>query len=290
MTYELRGTGVWNAALRYGDAAEAAEAAAELESLGYSALWLPDVGGDLFQAVENVMAATTTTTVATGILNLWMHTPAETAEAYTRLTGQHGRRFLVGIGISHGSFIDQMKPGEYTRPLSRTEAYLDELDQQSPTVPADDRVLAALGPRMLALAGRKAAGTHPYNVMPEHTAAAREALGPGKLVAPEQAVVLETDPQRARSTARTFLATYLALPNYANNWFRHGLTPDDVVDGGSDRLVDALVAWGDEEAVAARVRAHRDAGADHVCIQVLTGEPVALARDEWRRLAPVLCG
>ncbi len=290
MTYELRGTGVWNAALRYGDAAEAAEAAAELESLGYAGRWLPDVGGDLFQAVENVLTATTTTTVATGILNLWMHTPAETAEAYARLTGQHGRRFLVGIGISHGSFIDLMKPGEYTRPLARTEAYLDELDQQSPTVPADDRVLAALGPRMLALAGRKAAGTHPYNVMPEHTAAAREALGPGKLVAPEQAVVLETDPERARTTARAFLATYLALPNYANNWFRHGLTPDDVLDGGSDRLVDALVAWGNEEAVAERVQAHRDAGADHVCIQVLTGEPVALARDEWRRLAPALCG
>jgi probable F420-dependent oxidoreductase len=290
VTYELSGTGIWNAALRYGDPGAAAEAAAELESLGYSAIWLPDVGGDLFPALENVLGATTTTTVATGILNLWMHTPAETAEAYTRMTADHGRRLLVGIGVSHGPFIDMVKPGEYQKPLAKTEAYLDELDEQSPTVPADDRVLAALGPKMLALAGAKAAGTHPYNVVPEHTAAAREALGPGKLVAPEQAVVLETDPDKARAIARSFLATYLALPNYANNWFRYGLTPDDTLDGGTDRLVDALIAWGDEDEIAARVQAHRDAGADHVCIQVLTDDQVALTLDGWRRLAPVLCG
>jgi probable F420-dependent oxidoreductase len=290
VTYELTGTGVWSAGLRYGDPAAAADAAAELESLGYSAMWLPDVGGDLFPAVENLLAATGTVTVATGILNLWMHTPAETAQAYTQLTGAHGRRFLVGIGVSHGPLIDAMKPGEYQRPLAKTEAYLDELDQESPTVPVDDRLLAALGPKMLELAGRKAAGTHPYNVVPGHTAAAWAALGPGKLVAPEQGVVLETDPDKARTIARSFLATYLALPNYANNWFRYGLTPDDARDGGSDRLVDALIAWGDEEAVAARVQAHRDAGADHVCIQVITGEPAALTLDGWRRLAPVLCG
>jgi probable F420-dependent oxidoreductase len=290
VTYDLTGTGIWSAGLRYGDRAEVADAAAELESLGYSALWLPDVGGDLFPAVENVLAATTTTTAATGILNLWMHTPAETAEAYARLTGEHGRRWLVGIGVSHGPFIDMVKPGEYVKPLAKTEAYLDDLDRESPTVPADDRVLAALGPKMLALAGRKAAGTHPYNVTPDHTAAARAALGPGKLVAPEQAVVLETDPDKARAAARAFLATYLALPNYANNWFRHGLTPEDAEDGGSDRLVDALIAWGDLDTIAARVQAHRDAGADHVCIQVITDEPVSLPLAQWRELAPALCG
>ena len=165
VTYELTGTGIWNAALRYGDHAAAADAAAELESLGYSAIWLPDVGGDLFPAVENLLGATRSMTVATGILNLWMHTPAETAQAYTRLTGAHGRRFLVGIGVSHGLLIDMLKPGEYQRPLAKTESYLDDLDRESPTVPADDRVLAALGPKMLALARTKAAGTHPYNVV-----------------------------------------------------------------------------------------------------------------------------
>ena len=289
MTYTLSGTGVWSGQLRYGDAAESADAAAELEALGYSALWLPDVGGDLFAAVENCLAATETTTVATGILNLWMHEPQDTAAEYTRLVGDHGERFLVGIGVSHGPLIDSGEPGRYRRPLARTERYLDELDGQSPTVPAPNRVLAALGPKMLDLAGRKAAGTHPYNVMPEHTAVARQALGPAKLVAPEQAVVLETNAEVARATARKFLATYLALPNYANNWFRMGFEPEDAEHGGTDRLVDALVAWGDEDTVARRVQAHRDAGADHVCIQVLTDDPFGYPLDGWRRLAPVLC-
>jgi probable F420-dependent oxidoreductase len=147
-------------------------------------------------------------------------------------------------------------------------------------------VLAALGPKMLALAAAKAGGTHPYNVSPGHTEDARRALGPGPLVAPEQAVVLERDPSRAREIARTFLATYLMLPNYVNNWFRFGITPEDTEDGGSDRLVDTIIAWGDPDALVGRVQAHFDAGADHVCIQVLTGD--ALPMGEWRELAPAL--
>jgi probable F420-dependent oxidoreductase len=284
----LGGVGIWNAALRYGDPGEAADAAAALEEQGYTALWLPDVGGNLFDALENVLAATSRVTVATGILNLWMHEPEDTAAQYTRLVGEHGHRLLVGIGISHAPLVDSVEPGRYKNPLARTEQYLDALDAIGDTVPRDDRLLAALGPRMLELAGAKAGGTHPYNVSPEHTAFARGILGPDKLVAPEQAVVLERDPERARAIARSFLATYLMLPNYVNNWYRFGITPEDTQDGGSDALVDTLVAWGDVDEIVARIRAHFDAGADHVCVQVLTDQPLGLPTEEWRELAPAL--
>src|SRR5262245_21162911 len=209
MAYPIHGVGVWSSALRYGDFAESADAAAALEELGYTALWLPDVGGNLFEALENVLQATDRVTIATGILNLWMHEPAETAAEYTRLVAEHGRRVLLGIGVSHAPLVEGFGVGEYVKPVARTEQYLDELDAIAETVPREDRVLAALGPRMLQLAATKAAGTHPYNVSPEHTAFAREHVGPDKLVVPEQAVVLERDPERARAIARTFLETYL---------------------------------------------------------------------------------
>jgi probable F420-dependent oxidoreductase len=285
---ELQGVGIWNPALRYGDAAVAAEAAAELESLGYTALWLPDVGGELFDAMENLLGATQDVTIATGILNLWLREPADTAAAYTRFVAEHGPRVLLGIGISHAPLVEGVGAGTYEKPVAKTEAYLDALDAIAETVPRDDRLLAALGPRMLDLSGAKAGGTHPYNVTPEHTAFARERLGPGKVVAPEQALVLERDPEKARTIARAFLAAYLTLPNYANNWFRFGFTPDDTLNGGTDALVDALIAWGDVDALVARVQAHFDAGADHVCVQVLTDNPLGLPTGEWRELAPAL--
>jgi probable F420-dependent oxidoreductase len=282
------GVGIWSGWLRYGDPPAAAEAAAELESLGYTALWLPDVGGDLFGALGNVLAPTDGITIATGIMNLWMHPAVDAGAAYASLVADHGDRLLMGIGVSHGAFIDHVRPGSYTRPLAHTAEYLDALDAADPTIPRDRRLLAALGPKMLELARTRTAGTHPYNVWPEHTAAARAALGPGGLVMPEQALVLETDPSRAREIARGFLATYLQLPNYANNWFRFGFTPDDAADGGTDALVDALVAWGDVGALVARVQEHFDAGADHVCVQVLTDEALAGPTAEWRELAPAL--
>jgi probable F420-dependent oxidoreductase len=288
VTYPLSGVGVWSGALRYGDPAAAAEAATELETLGYGALWLPDIGGDVFAAVANLLTATTTATVATGILNLWMHTPEETAEQYAALTAEHGRRFLVGIGVSHAPLVDMAEAGRYRQPLARTREYLDAIDATPTPIPATDRVLAALGPKMLELARTRAGGSHPYLVTPEHTAVARQALGADALVAPEQGVVLETDPAAARAIARGHLAGYLGLPNYSNNWKRFGFTDDDVEGGGSDRLVDALVAWGDETAIKARIDAHRDAGADHVCIQVLTPDAMSLPMAEWRRLASAL--
>jgi probable F420-dependent oxidoreductase len=284
----LTTTGVWAAPLRYGDPGAAASAAAELESLGYGAIWIPDVGGDVFGSVENLLGATSSLTVATGILNLWMHEPQEAAAQHARLTNAHGRRFLMGIGVSHAPLIDHATAGRYTKPLAHMRAYLDGLDAAPVPVAGEDRVLAALGPKMLELAGERTAGTHPYLVTPEHTGVARQALGPGKLVAPEQAVVLETDPIVARAIARSHLAGYLSLPNYTNNWKRFGFTDDDLADGGSDRLVDAFVAWGGEDAIVERVQAHRDAGADHVCVQVLTDNLWELPLAEWRTLAPAL--
>lgn len=286
---DLAGTGIWSAQLRYGDAAEVADAAAELEELGYSALWIPDVGGDVFDAVARLLGATRSLTVATGILNLWMHTPEDTADAYHRLVREHGERFLVGIGVSHASLIDAGEPGRYRRPLAAMARFLDGLDAApTPLAPAH-RVLAALGPRMLDLAAHRARGTHTYNVTPEHTARARATLGPSALILPEQMVALTTDVAEARTIARDTLTVYLTLPNYTENLRRLGFEEDDLARGGSDRLLDAVVAWGTPETIASRVRAHRDAGADHVCIQVL-GDPRRFPRAGWRELAPALTG
>jgi probable F420-dependent oxidoreductase len=284
---EITGTGIWSSGLRYGDPAEAAEAAAELEELGYSALWIPDIGGDVFGAVERLMVATRRATIATGILNLWMHSPGETANAHDRLTAAHGDRFLVGIGVSHAPLIDSIEPGRYGKPIAAMSAFLDGLDSApAPLAPAE-RVLAALGPKMLELAASRCAGAHPYNVTPEHTALAREAVGPSKLVLPEQAVALTTDPDLARKLGRDHLANYMTLPNYTNNLRRLGFSDADFGAGGSDRLIDALVAWGDDTAIEARIRQHRDAGANHVCIQVLSDEGM-LPRVAWRALAPIV--
>jgi probable F420-dependent oxidoreductase len=285
----LSGTGIWSGGLRYGDAGEAVEAAGELESLGYSALWIPDTGGDLFESLERLLGATTGITVASGILNLWMHTPEATAEAYSSFADAYGDRLLVGIGVSHAPLIDAAEPGRYRNPLASTAGFLDGLDAAVPPLPSDRRVLAALGPKMLELARQRTAGTHPYNVTPEHTAMAREAFGAEGLVLPEQAVALERDPSRARALGRAHLSFYFALPNYVNNLRRLGFGDDDFADGGSDRLVDALVAWGGEESIRERIDLHRAAGADHVCIQVLTDATApGLPLPQWRQLAPVL--
>jgi probable F420-dependent oxidoreductase len=285
----LTGTGIWSHALRYGDASEIAEAAAELEGLGYAALWIPDVGGDVFGSVETLLSATGRTTVATGILNLWMHSPEVTAQAHARLSATYGDRFLVGIGVSHALLIDSQEPGRYRRPLSAMGAFLDGLDAAPQPLERRHRVLGALGPKMTALARDRAAGVHPYNGTPEHTAAARAAVGPDALVLPELAVALVGGPEDGRRLGRAHLAHYLILPNYTNNLIRLGFTEGDLRDGGSDRLIDALVAWGDVDAIAARVQAHRDAGADHVCVQALSDEG-AMPRGVWRELAPALVG
>lgn len=284
---ELSGTGIWSSHLRYGDAGQAAEAAAELEELGYTALWIPDVGGPVIDSVENLLAATKTITIATGILNLWMHEPADVAAAHARLSAAHGRRFLLGIGVSHAPLIDSKSPGTYRKPLAATAAFLDGLDNAELPVAAADRVLAALGPKMLRLAADRSRGAHPYLVTPEHTAGARERLGDGPLLLPEQTAVLSEDADFARGIGREWVRGYLAMPNYANNLLRSGFSEDDV-HSVSDRLVDAIVVWGNEEAILARVNEHKSAGADHVCVQVLDSDLSALPLEQWRRLAPVL--
>jgi probable F420-dependent oxidoreductase len=288
---ELNGIGIWSGELRYGDEGERGDAAAELEALGYRALWIPDVGGDVFGALRTLLEPTTTIVAATGILNLWMHGAADVGEQFAAIDADHAGRTLLGIGVSHSLLIDQTQPGAYKRPLSVTRNYLDELDAASPTVPVDRRVLAALGPKMLELSRDRAGGAHPYLVTPDHTKIARETLGAGARLLPEQHVVLETDPDTARALARESLSVYLQLPNYVNNWRRLGFTEDDFANGGSDRLVDNVVVWGDEATIAARVQEHFDAGADHVCVQAYTSsERTGFPRAEWRALAPAVVG
>jgi probable F420-dependent oxidoreductase len=284
---ELTGTGIWSGALRdHPDDAAVADAAAELEQLGYSALWIPGRGGgQIFDAASALLRATERITVATGILNVWMHDPEFVAAQRAELADGFDGRFLLGLGVSHARVVDRDQPGRYGRPLETMRAYLESLDVAAPPVAVDDRVLAALGPRMLELARDRAAGAHPYLVTPEHTRRAREILGAGPLLAPEQGVVLESEPARARASAREHLERYLELPNYTNSLRRLGFGDDDLRNGGSERLVDAVIAWGDTDAIAARLREHRDAGADHVCIQVVTSDSRELPRAQWRELA-----
>ena len=288
MTIDLGKVGIWSRELRYNpDPGARAAAAAEVEDLGYTAIFIPDAGGDVLGQVEHLLAATQRVSVATGVLNIWMHDPAEVASRRAGLVSRFGPRFLLGLGSSHAPLVESATLGPYTRPYSRMVEYLDALDTAPAPVPPAGRMLAALGPRMLSLARDRAGAAHPYLVPPEHTAMARQELGPGAVLAPEQAVVLDADRQRGRERARAFVSDYLALPNYVQNLRRLGFADDDFRGGGSDRLVDALVARG-EDAIAARVRAHHDAGADHVCIYVFGGGDEALPLEAWRRLAPVL--
>jgi probable F420-dependent oxidoreductase len=288
---QLRGVGIWSGDLRGGgDPALAVEAAAELDELGYTALWMPNfTNGPLVEPIRLVLDASERLVAATGILNVWERAAERTADDFQAVKASHPDRFLLGLGISHAALVDREHPGRYQRPLANMCRYLDELDAIEQTAPRDSRVLAALGPRMLELARDRAAGAHPYFVPPEHTVKARELLGDA-LLAPEQAVLLERDPGRARELARSHMAPYLELPNYVNNLLRLGFDEGDLKGGASDRLTDAIVAWGDAESIRARVQAHFDAGADHVCVQVIHEDVGTLPVAQWRELAPVLTG
>jgi probable F420-dependent oxidoreductase len=252
---------------------------AEVEALGYGALWL---GGSpsVEQAREYVEAATTLP-VITGILNVWQHEPADVAAAHARLVADHPDRFVLGIGIGHPEATS-----EYTKPLAKMRAFFDGLDAADTPVPRDQRCAAALGPKMLDLAAERSLGTHPYFVHAAHTRAARQRVGEGVLVAPEVAVVVEPDAETARRIARDYAQSYLRMSNYTSNLLRHGFTEDDVRDGGSDRLIDAVIPHGSAGQVAEAVREHLDAGADHVCVQPLGHGPVPV--DDYRALAEVL--
>jgi probable F420-dependent oxidoreductase len=284
---DLSGVGVWSHHLRYGDPAQSAEAAAELDELGFTALWIPDVGGPVLDSVDHLLSSTKHTVIATGILNLWMHEPSDVAARYASLTKTYGERFLLGIGCSHAPLVDAEEPGRFRKPLAATRSFLDALDAAEQPVPVENRVLAALGPKMLQLSATRTRGAHPYLGTPDHTRQAREVLGDGPLLLPEQTVILTEDRAEARAVGTDWLRTYLGLPNYANNLLRSGFTEDDLLSI-SDRVFDAIIAWGDEEAIRRRVNEHRVAGAEHICVQVLTADPQEFPREQWRRLAAAL--
>ncbi len=286
--------GVWSGAGNVATRDDEAAFAAEVEALGYGALWFSEtpIGKEAFVHAALLLEATQRLPIATGIANVYGRDPIAAMAAATTLAQAFPGRFVLGLGISHAPTVAS-RGHDYGRPLRTMRAYLDAMEAAQLRVPAPASplpvVLAALRPKMLKLAGTRTAGAHPYFTPPEHTRRARATLGPDPWLAPEQMVLLERDPARAREIARGEMARYLQLPNYRNNLHDLGFGPEELDDGGSDRVVDAIVAWGDADAIADRVRAHLDAGADHVCIQPLPGRLPAQAA-QLRELAGRLLG
>jgi probable F420-dependent oxidoreductase len=258
-------------------AVETAAFARRVEAWGYGSLWIPEaVGREVFSASAWLLANTRRLVIASGIANIYPRDPLSAAAAQKGLNEQSDGRFLLGLGVSHIPLVEGVRHHQYGKPVATMRTYLRAM-KEAPyraVVPAaaPQTILAALGPKMLELAGAEADGAHPYNVSPEHTLKARALLGPEKLLCVEQGAILETDPARARALARRFLALYLGLPNYVDNWRRLGFTDADFAAGGSDRLIDAVIAWGDEKAIRARIQEHWQAGADQVCVQAIGPE------------------
>jgi probable F420-dependent oxidoreductase len=291
---QLGRVGLWTRQLDIQPADQLRTTLVELEKLGWRSLWAWEVFGR--EALTNaglLLCATQQLMVGTGIASIWARDPIAMAAAQRTLAEAYPGRFVLGIGVSHAPIVDA-RGHRYERPLERMRAYLDAMDAapwQGPPLPEEPaRVLAALGPRMLELAAERSAGALTYHAAPEATAWARSILGSGPLLAVEQAVLLEQDPAEARRIGREYIAFYLTLPNYVRAWERAGFGPEELGNGGSDRLVDAMVAWGSPEAIAERAQAHLDAGADHVCLNVLDADPDALPIGSWRALAPALLG
>jgi probable F420-dependent oxidoreductase len=260
-------------------AVEVADFAARIEELGYSMLWVPEaVGRDPFALLGYLAGRTSKLVLATGIANIYARDAMTMRAIQHTLAEASGGRFVLGLGVSHAPMVSGMRGHEYGKPVTTMRNYLGAMEKALYAGPKHEEeapvVLAALRPNMLRLSGERARGAHPYFVPPEHTARAREILGEGPILAPEQKVLLETDPSRAREIARANMKTYLGLPNYQNSLRWLGYSEGDLRDGGSDRLVDAIVAWGDEKAIAERIQAHHDAGADHVCIQPFRADGV----------------
>ena len=285
--------GVWSMELRAAGRPEVREAAAELDALGFPALWLPGLDGNgVLDAVEQLLAAAPRTTVALGILSIWGEDPTALGDRLALLDATHGERTLVGLGVSNAQ--SAAASGQVLgSPTAAMRRYLDQLDAAAHPVPAGRRLLGALGPRMVDLAAARTAGWHPFMVTPEYSAEHRARVGTGPLMAPHQAVVLDRDADRARAAARKGLGMFIGFPAYQANLRRLGFTDPDFVPGGSDRLIDALTAWGDVDDVDRRVREHLDAGADHVALHVLStdrdGSPGGgLPLRERRELAPLL--
>jgi probable F420-dependent oxidoreductase len=275
---ELGKFGIWTTYRAIGED-NARDAAKLVEELGYGAFWLG--GSPRLPSVRPLLAGSERLTVATGIVNVWANEPATLAAEHAELAVDFPGRLLVGIGIGHPEATS-----DYSKPLSATRAFLDGLDAADPPLPRDDRVLAALRPKMLELARERARGAHPYFVPVEHTSAARAQLGDGPLLAPEMACVVDADVERGQTVARKYASMYLRLRNYTSNLLAFGFTEADFADGGSDRLIDAIVPCGTAEEIVPVAHAHIEAGADHVCLQPVGVEGVP--RDEWRALARAL--
>ncbi len=270
---KLKQLGVWSGTDTL-SAADAAAFAKRVEAWGYGALWIPEaIGREVFSASAWLLANTSSLIVASGIANIYARDSLSSAAAQKGLNEQSGERFLLGLGVSHIPLVQDLRQHEYGKPVATMRAYLRGMAEAPyksvPPASVPQTVLAALGPKMLELSRELADGAHPYNVTPEHTRQAREILGAGKLLCVEQGAILEANPAEARSLARQFLTLYMGLPNYVNNWRRLGFSDTDFAGGGSDRLVDAVIAWGDENAIRARIEEHWQAGADHVCIQAI---------------------
>jgi probable F420-dependent oxidoreductase len=287
-----RSVGLWTMTLDATDPGESADIASDIESMGYSALWIPEAyGRESFTNSGLLLADTTSLVVATGIANIWARDAVASTNAAKTLTAAYDNRFVLGLGVSHEPLVKGMRGHAYETPYVAMREYLLAMDQsymlaaEGPTRAA--RVIAALGPKMLELAASLTDGAHPYLVTPAHTAQARSLLG-DKFLGVEQAVVLGRDREESLRRAHEHLEFYTGLPNYRNSWRRQGFGDEDLVRGGSERLCDALVVQGDEAAVLERVREHLDAGADHVCLQVLGSDIGQVPLEEWRRLAPVV--
>lgn len=284
--------GLWTGALDALPLAAALEQVAELDEQGWGALWFGEAyGREALTAAALYLGASRRMAVATGILNIHARDAMATAAAARTLAAAYDGRFVLGLGVSHRPLVERMRGHDYGQPLAAMRSYLQAMAGATYAVagaePMPTTVLAALGPKMLALAGEQADGAHPYLVTPEHTARARAILGPDKVLAVEQAVVLDDDVEQWRRRAHWHLEIYTGLPNYRQSWQRLGFGAADWVRGGSDRLKEALVTRG-VEAARDRVRAHLDAGASHVCVQVLGADASDVPVLDWRRLAPVL--
>jgi probable F420-dependent oxidoreductase len=273
-------------------APELRRAVAEVEEMGFGAIWVGEyLAREVFAACAIILAATTQIKVATGIANIWARDPTAMMNGGRALAEGWPNRFVLGIGVSHATLVDA-RGHHYERPFTAMRAYLDQMEKApyrapEPNPPAPI-VLAALGPKMLQLARERTAGAHPYFVPVEHTRQAREILGPDRLLAPEQAVVFAKTREKARPTGDVYMRTYLALPNYRQNLVRLGWSDDELTPPGSDRLFDAVVAWGDDQEIAGKLRRHLDAGADQVAVSVLTPTPDRATTADLRRLAPLL--
>ena len=289
---DIGAVGIWQGVFDRHPAAQVREAVAELDEMGWPILWIPEtVSRDPFVSASIILEAAPQMKVATGIASIWARDAMTTANASKTLNEAYDDRFILGLGVSHHTFTEWVRKHDYSKPLSTMRTYLQRMEASmykavEPARPTTT-LLAALGPKMLALSAELADGAHPYFVPVEHTSIARDAIGPDKLLAVEQMVVLETDPSKAREIARRNMKVYLGLPNYANNLKRLGFTDDDI-EGPTDKLVDAIVAWGSIDAAVDRVKAHQDAGADHVCVQVLDADPNSIPMQSWRLLGDAL--